>query len=37
MIDPATQKTPSWGITPNNAETAIQGKNKTLYCLAIGR
>ncbi|KAJ7375706.1 ATP-dependent DNA helicase chl1, partial [Desmophyllum pertusum] len=35
--DPGTLKSPSWAKIPNSAETAVEGRNKTLYCLAIGR
>ncbi|KAL9959374.1 hypothetical protein ACROYT_G032693 [Oculina patagonica] len=28
---------PAWSVTPNREETAVQGRNKTLYCFASGR
>ncbi|KAJ7377913.1 Immunoglobulin C-2 Type [Desmophyllum pertusum] len=28
---------PAWSVTPNAEETAVQGRNKTLYCFATGR
>jgi len=37
MVDPGTPKTPSWRVTPGNSETAVEGRNKTLYCFAVGR
>jgi len=37
MVDPGTPQTPSWRVTPGNNETAVEGRNKTLYCFAVGR
>jgi len=37
MVDPGTPQAPSWRVTPTSAELAIQGKDKTLYCFAVGR
>ena len=37
MVDPGTPKSPSWEITPQSTETAVEDRNKTLYCLAVGR
>ena len=35
--DPGTPKSPSWEVTPELAEIAVEGRNKTLYCFAVGR
>lgn len=37
VSDPGIKKSPSWEVTPDLAETAIEGRNKTLYCFAVGR
>lgn len=37
MIDPGTPQSPAWRVTPESAETAVEGRNKTLYCFAVGR
>ena len=37
IIDPGTRKSPAWEVTPDRVETAVEGRNKTLYCLAVGR
>lgn len=37
MIDPGTPQSPAWRVTPGSAETAVEGRNKTLYCFAVGR
>ncbi|KAL9959377.1 hypothetical protein ACROYT_G032696 [Oculina patagonica] len=37
MVDPETKQSPSWKVTPKSVETAIEGRNKTLYCFAVGR
>ena len=33
-LDPGT---PSWAVKPNDVEVAVEGKSKTMYCLANGR
>ena len=33
-LDPGT---PSWAVKPNGLEVAVEGKSKTMYCLANGR
>ena len=35
--DLGTLRAPAWRKTPGSQETAIEGRNKTLYCLAVGR
>ena len=37
--DPTTPRAPSWKLEFMSAanETALEGKNKTFYCLAAGR
>ena len=35
--DPQTLRAPKWKLIPNDNETAVEGRNKTLYCLAFGR
>lgn len=37
LIEVSDNKSPSWEVTPDPAETAIEGRNKTLYCFAVGR
>ena len=37
MIDPETLSSPSWRVNPKSAEIAVEGRNKTLYCFAVGR
>ena len=37
MVDPGTNRYPSWSVTPASAETAVEGRSKTLYCFADGR
>ncbi|XP_068758738.1 fibronectin type III domain-containing protein-like isoform X1 [Montipora capricornis] len=34
QTDPGT---PSWAVKPNDVEVAVEGKSKTMYCLANGR
>jgi len=34
---PDTKSAPDWKVTPGGTEVAVDGRNKTLYCLAIGR
>ena len=36
-IDPGTPRSPSWKVTPKSNEIAVEGRNKTIYCLAVGR
>ena len=37
QTDPQTPRAPEWKLIPNDNETAVEGRNKTLYCLAFGR
>ena len=37
QTDPQTLSAPTWKVLPGSSEIAIEGRNKTLYCLAIGR
>ena len=37
MVDPGTKRSPSWIVTPASAETAVEGRDKILYCFANGR
>jgi len=37
MIDPGTLSSPAWRVNPDPAEIAVEGRNKTLYCFAVGR
>lgn len=37
VSDPGIKQSPSWEVRPDPAETAIEGRNKTLYCFAVGR
>ena len=34
---PDTKSRPTWKVIPGGTEVAVDGRNKTLYCLAIGR
>ncbi|XP_073228960.1 fibronectin type III domain-containing protein-like isoform X1 [Porites lutea] len=37
QTDPGNLNAPSWLVTPESQEIAIEGRGKTLYCLAKGR
>ena len=37
QTDPHKQRAPSWRLIPAATETDVEGRNKTLYCLAVGR
>ena len=37
QTDPQTPRAPAWRLIPADTETAVEGRNKTLYCLAVGR
>ena len=37
FLDPGILSAPSWLVTPERKEIAIEGRGKTLYCLATGR
>ena len=37
QTDPQTPRAPAWRLVPAVVETAVEGRNKTLYCLAVGR
>ena len=37
QTDPQTPRAPAWRLIPAAIETAVEGRNKTLYCLAVGR
>ena len=37
QTDPETPRAPAWKLIPAAIETAVEGRNKTLYCLAVGR
>ena len=37
LSDPSNNISPSWAEVPAAEEIAIEGKSKTLYCMAYGR
>ncbi|CAH3151030.1 unnamed protein product, partial [Porites lobata] len=37
QTDPGIPRAPAWKLIPAAIETAVEGRNKTLYCLAVGR
>ena len=37
QTDPQTPRAPAWRLVPAGLETAVEGRNKALYCLAVGR
>ena len=39
LVDPGMQRAPSWEVNSlsKSLEIAVEGRNKTLYCLAVGR
>lgn len=37
FLDPGILTAPSWLVIPQSQEIAIEGRGKTLYCLATGR
>ena len=37
QTDPQTPRAPAWRLVPAVVETVVEGRNKTLYCLAVGR